>query len=83
MAQKTSRSKMAAHSRFERLRAQHIEEHGYMSCTTAMVIATKLLAQREAEVALIFCGLARDLLAQSETYLRSAALLKTGQPQAA
>jgi hypothetical protein len=72
MSQKTS-PKLAAHSRFERLRAQRIKEHGYISCTSAMAAAKETLAQGEAEVALMFCDLAHDLLEQSETYVRSTA----------
>ena len=83
MAQKTSRSKLAPHSRFERLRAQHIEEHGYISCTTAMAVAAERLAHDEAEVALMFCDLARDLLGKSELYVRSVVGEPSPQPQAA
>jgi hypothetical protein len=83
MAQTTSRSKQAAQTRFERLRAEHIQEHGYISCTTAMSVAAKLLARREAEVALLFCDLARDLLTDSEVYVRSMVEERSPQPQAA
>ena len=70
MAQRTSRSSMAAHTHFDRLRARHIEEHGFISCTTAITVATKLLAERNAEVSLLFCDLARDLLTQSQTWVQ-------------
>ncbi len=82
MAQKTSRTKLAAHSRFERLRAQRLEEHGYISCTTAMASASETLAKGEAEVALMFCDLARELLAKSEVYVRRV-VGESPQPQAA
>ena len=61
MAQKTLRSKLAPHSRFERLRAQHIKEHGYISCTTAMAVAAERLAKGEL----------RKLLSCSVTYRAS------------
>ena len=83
MAHRTSRSKLAAYSQFERLRAQHIEEYGYISCTTAMRVASETLARGEAEIALMFCDLSRALLEESETYLRSAAGVKNSEPQAA
>jgi hypothetical protein len=83
MAQRTSRSKLAAHSRFERLRAQHIEEHGYISCTTAMTVAAETLAKGEPEVALMFCDLSRELLEQSQVYVRSVVRARSPQPQAA
>ena len=83
MAHKTSRSKLAAHSRFDRLRAQHIEEHGFISCTTAMRVASETLARGEAEVALMFCDLSRALLEKSETYVRSVVGTQSPQPQAA
>jgi hypothetical protein len=83
MAQKTSRSKLAAHSRFERLRAQHIEEHGYISCTTAMAVATEALAKGEPEVAILFCDLSRELLEQSAGYVQSMFGARSPQPQAA
>jgi hypothetical protein len=83
MAQKTSRSKPATHSRFERLRAQQLEEHGYISCTTAMAVAAKILAQGEAEVALMFCDLAHDLLGKSEVYVSSVLGERNPQPHAA
>jgi hypothetical protein len=81
MAQKTSRSKLA-HSRFERARAQRLDEHGYISCTTAMAAATETLAKGEAEVALMFCDLARELLGKSEVYVRRV-VGESPQPQAA
>lgn len=83
MAQKTSRSKLAAHSRFERARAQQLEERGYISCTTAMATATEMLDKGEPEVALMFCDLARDLLAKSEVYVRQVVILGNRQTQAA
>jgi|HubBroStandDraft_6_1064221.scaffolds.fasta_scaffold4188852_1 hypothetical protein len=82
MAQKTSRSKSAAHSRFDRARAQRLDEHGYISCTTAMAAATETLAKGEAEVALMFCDLARELLGKSEAYIRHV-VGEGPQPQAA
>jgi hypothetical protein len=83
MAHKTSRSKLAAHSRFERLREQHIEEHGYISCTTAMRVASATLAKGEAEVALMFCDLSRALLEKNERYIRNVVGGKNPQPKAA
>jgi hypothetical protein len=82
MAQKTSRSKLAAHSRFERARAQRLDEHGYISCTTAMAAASETLAKGEADVALMFCDLARVLLGKSEVYVRRV-VAESPQPQAA
>ena len=82
MAQKTSRSKPTAHSRFERLRAQHIEKHGYISCTTAMTVAAEALAKGEPEVAILFCDLSRELLEQSQLYLRTVGA-RSPQSQAA
>ena len=82
MAQKTSRSTLAAHSRFERARAQRLDEHGYISCTTAMAAASETLAKGEADVALMFCDLARELLGKSEVYVRRV-VGESPQPQAA
>lgn len=82
MAQKTSRSKLAARSRFELARAQRLEEQGYISCTTAMAAATETLAKGESEVALMFCDLARELLGKSEVYVRRV-VGESPQPQAA
>jgi hypothetical protein len=83
MAQKTSRSKTAAHTRFERARAQRLDEHGYISCTTAMAAATETLAKGEPEVALMFCDLSRELLERSEVYVRRVIGARSPQPQAA
>jgi hypothetical protein len=83
MAQRTSGSRLAAHSRFERLREQHIEKHGYISCTTAMAAAAERLAKGEPEVALMFCDLSRQLLEQSEVYVRTVVGAGSPQPQAA
>ena len=83
MAQKTSRSKLTAHSRFERARTQQLEEHGYISCTTAMAAAKETLDKGQAEVALMFCDLARELLGKSEAYVRLVASPKNPQIQAA
>jgi hypothetical protein len=74
MAHKTSRRKLPVHSRFERARAQQLDEHGYISCTTAMAAATDTLEKKDAEVALMFCWLARDLLGKSEVCMRRLAL---------
>jgi hypothetical protein len=78
MAQKTS-----AQSRFKSARAQWLEEHGYISCTTAMAAATETLAKGEAEVALMFCDLARELLGKSEVYVQQAVGESGQRPQAA
>jgi hypothetical protein len=83
MVQKTSRPKVAAHSRFERLRAQQIKEHGYISCTTAMAVAAKRLAKGDPEIALMFCDLSRELLEKSEVYVRSVVGESNPQHQAA
>ena len=73
MAHRTSRTKLTGRSRFERARAQQLDEHGYISCTTAMAAAAETLEKKDAEVALLFCWLARDLLGKSEVYMRSLA----------
>ena len=83
MTHKTSRSKLAAHSRFRRARARQLEERGYISCTTAMATATKMLDKGEPEVALMFCDLARDLLGKSEAYVRQVVSLGNRRTQAA
>ena len=70
MADKTSRSKPSGHSRFKRARAQQLGEQGYISCTTALAAAAEKLDKKDPEVALMFCWLARDLLAKSEVYVR-------------
>jgi hypothetical protein len=78
MAQKTSAS-----TRFNRARAQWLDKHGYISCTTAMSAATERLAKGEQEVALMFCDLSRELLQKSEVYVRSMVGECSQQPQAA
>jgi hypothetical protein len=78
MAQKTS-----AQSRFKSARAQWLDEHGYISCTTAMAAATERLAKGEPEVALMFCDLSRELLQKSEVYVRSVVGESSQRPQAA
>jgi len=70
MAHKTLRPKLPGRSRFERACAQQLDAHGYISCTTAIAAATDTLARNDAEVALMFCWLARDLLRESEVYMR-------------
>jgi hypothetical protein len=69
MAQKPSRTKLAAHSLFDRARAQQLEERGYISCRTAMATATEMLDKGEPEVALMFCDLARELLGKSAAHV--------------
>ena len=78
MAQKTSAS-----TRFNRARAQWLDKHGYISCTTAMAAATETLAKGEPEVALMFCGLSRELLQKSEVYVRNVFGESSRRPQAA
>ena len=78
MAQKTS-----VQSRFKSARAHWLEKHGYISCTTAMAAATETLAKGEAEVALMFCDLARELLGKSEVYVRQVVGESGQRPQAA
>jgi hypothetical protein len=74
MAHKTLRPNLPGRSRFERARAQQLDEHGYISCTTAMAAATETLDNKDAEVALMFCWLARDLLGKSEVLMRRLAV---------
>jgi hypothetical protein len=83
MPQEPSRSKLAAHSLFDRTRAQQLEQRGYISCTTAMATATEMLNKGEPEVALMFCDLARELLGKSKAYVRQMVSMGNRQTQVA
>jgi hypothetical protein len=79
MADRIFHAGLPRHPRFERARSRQLDERGYISCTTAIAAATATLDKKDAEVALMFCWLARDLLGKSEVYMRALASTKDGK----